>query len=265
MAIDRKSILLLQTLGLTFYEAKAFSALTTTGSTTPFLLAEAAGIPRTKIYEVIRRLEEYKWVVVEKGRPGSVTPLCPREVINERKLALSADIDGMANEFTMRYEKRMDQESPKVNIIRGIENITMKTIEIMGRAKKDIYSFGSLYFPEDIEPIKMQVLSARRRNVNVRILTDRSIAFKDREIDLLKEFSQVVDEVRIAPLPFVRIVTIDDKEMLMVFSRSEDGLASSENTIAIWISNESIASYIDSTFKMDWEKYRSLQKKLRKR
>lgn len=263
--IDPKTISLLQTLGMTVYGAKAFAALTMTGTTTPFILAEESEIPRTKIYEVIKRLEEQKWITVEKGRPGRITPLCPKEVINERKSALIADIDKLSDELTMNYEKRMEKESPKVSIIRGIDNITMRTAELMSRAKKEIYSFGSLYFPEDIEQIKKQVLNATRRNVAIHILTDRSIKFKDSEMDLLEAFSQVTSDIQIAPLPYVRIVTIDDKEMLMVFSRSEDGMVSSENMIAISISNESIVSYLDSTFRMDWEKYKPLQKKMLKR
>jgi hypothetical protein len=50
----------------------------------------------------------------------------------------------------MNLEKRVQNENPKVSIIRGIDNITMKTIDMMGRAKSEIFSFGSLYFPEDI-------------------------------------------------------------------------------------------------------------------
>ena len=57
---------------------------------------------------------------------------------------------------------------------------------------------------------------------------------------------------------------MDDKEMLMVFSLSEEGMPKPENTIAIWIVNESIASYLTSTFRMDWEKYKTLKKKIRK-
>ncbi len=258
---DQNTISLLQKLGLTFYGAKAYATLTTKGTTTPSILAEEAEIPPSRIYEVIKRLEEQKWVTVEKGRPQRITPRCPREVMNERRSLLNSDIDKLANEFTMNLEKRVQNETPKVSIIRGIENITVKTIEMMGRSKREIFSFGSLYFPEDIERIKEQVLCARRRNITIRILTDRSIRLKDGELNLLEEFSQVTSDIQVAPLPYTRILTIDDKEMLMVFSLSEDGMPQIENIIAIWIVNESIASYINSTFRMDWEKYKTLKEK----
>lgn len=81
-------------------------------------------------------------MTVEKGRPQWVTLLCPREVMNERRSLLNSDIDKLSNEFTMNLEKRVQNENPKVNIIRGIDNITMKTIDMMGRAKRKIFSFG---------------------------------------------------------------------------------------------------------------------------
>jgi HTH-type transcriptional regulator, sugar sensing transcriptional regulator len=258
--IDQNAISLLQKLGLTFYGAKAYATLTTMGTTTPSMLATEAEIPTSRIYEVIKRLEEQKWVTVEKGRPQFVTPLCPHEVMNERRSLLNSEIDKLTNEFTMNLEKRVQNETPVVSIILGLENITIKTIEMMNRAKREIFSFGSLYFPEDIVQIKEQVLIARRRNVTVRILTDRSIKFKNGELNLLEEFLQVTSDIQVAPLPYKRILTIDDKEMLMIFSRSEDGMPKKENTIAIWIVNESIASYLDSTFRMDWEKYKTLKK-----
>lgn len=58
MMTDQKTIDLLQKLGLTFYGAKAYATLTTTGTTTPSILATEAEIPRSRIYGVIQRLEE---------------------------------------------------------------------------------------------------------------------------------------------------------------------------------------------------------------
>lgn len=261
---DQNTIDLLQKLGLTFYGAKAYATLTILGTTMPSILGTEAEIPPSRIYEVIKRLQEQKWVTVEKGRPQRVTPRSPREVMNERRSLLNSEIDRLSNEFTMNLEKRVQNEIPMVSIIRGIGNITMKTIDMMGRAKREIFSFGSLYFPEDIEQIKEQVLSTRRRNVTIRILTDRSIRLQDGELYLFDEFSKVTSDIQVAPLPYTRVLTMDDKEMLMVFSLSEDGMPKPENTIAIWIVNESIASYLASTFRMDWEKYKTLKKRIRK-
>lgn len=77
MLFDVKTISMLQKLGLTLYGAKAYTALVSTGPTTATVLANEAEIPRTKIYETLKRLEEEKWVIAEKGRPTIYTPDTP--------------------------------------------------------------------------------------------------------------------------------------------------------------------------------------------
>jgi len=58
MLYDHLTISTLQKLGLTYYGAKAYAALMKTGMTIPTVLSEESGIPRTKIYEVLRKLKE---------------------------------------------------------------------------------------------------------------------------------------------------------------------------------------------------------------
>jgi HTH-type transcriptional regulator, sugar sensing transcriptional regulator len=252
MKSDLKTLALLQILGLTLSDAKAYAALVGLGSTTPFILAEETGIPRTKIYETIRRLAKDNWLTVERGRPGKVTPLRPRDVIGSRVTALNADFEKMSNEFSMEYEKRMERESPKTTLIRGIENISQKTIEMMGRARTNLYLFGTLYYPEEMESIKQQISAAKRRGVTIRISANNPVQQKDNIVDIPDAFSHVTKDIQIAPEPFVRTLTIDNKEMLMMFPRPESEAADRENLIAIWVSNESVSKAINNAFNIAW-------------
>jgi len=252
MKIEARTISLLQTLGLTTYDAKAYAALIETGPTTPFILAEESGIPRTKIYETIKRLEKENWITVERGRPGKVTPLCPGEAIGSRKSSLNADLEKMSNEFTMNYEKRMESESPKTTLIRGIGNISVKTVEMMGRARTNLYLFGTLYYPEELELIKQQVSAAKRRGVTIRISSNNPVKNKEKLVDVYDAFTQVTNDVQVAPEPFIRTLTIDNKEMLMMFPRPEAEVADRENLIAIWIANESVTKAINNVFNITW-------------
>jgi len=252
MKIDSRTIALLQTLGLTTYDAKAYAALIGLGSTTPFILADEAGIPRTKIYETIKRLEKENWITVERGRPGKVTPLCPAEAIGSRKTALDAELEKISNEFTMNYEKRMEKESPKTTLIRGIGNISIKTVEMMGRARTNLYLFGTLYYPEDLELIKQQVSAAKRRGVIIRISSDNPVRLKENFVDVYGVLSQVTKDIQVAPEPFIRTLTIDNKEVLMVFPLAEAEASDRENLIAIWIANESVTRAINNAFNIAW-------------
>lgn len=252
MSIEKKTIDLLGTLGLTAYEAKAYTALIERGSMTPFTLAELAGIPRTKIYDTIKLLEDRKWVTVEKGRPGKISPVCPSDTIGSRKSALDAELDRLTDDFTLHYEKRGEIAPPKTHIVRGLENIAATTADMMRRAKTSLYLFGTLYYPEELEPIKEQLAAAKRRGVVIRISANNPVRVKGKILDVRESFSPVTPDIQIAPEPFIRTLAIDSREMLMIFPLPEEKSADRADLVALWIENEMVAKAIANVFNIMW-------------
>jgi sugar-specific transcriptional regulator TrmB len=59
MLLDVETLDTLQKLGLSAYEAKAYMDLVASGPTTATVLSAEAAIPRTKIYEALRRTTFY--------------------------------------------------------------------------------------------------------------------------------------------------------------------------------------------------------------
>jgi sugar-specific transcriptional regulator TrmB len=252
MTGDRKSVSLLQILGLTAYDAKAYVALTRIGSLTPFALAEEAGIPRTKIYETIKRLEKENWVTVEKGRPGMISPVCPSEAIGSRKAVLDEEIERMTQDFSMDYEKRVEQEPPETRIVRGIDNIAATTTDMMKRARTSLYLFGTLYYPEELEPIKQQIAAANRRGVIIRISANNPVRVKEKILNVHESFAKVTSDIQIAPEPFIRTLAIDGREMLMMFPLPETESADRGNLVALWVKNEMVTKAINNVFNIMW-------------
>lgn len=253
MLFDVKTISMLQKLGLTLYGAKAYTALVSTGPTTATVLANEAEIPRTKIYETLKRLEEEKWVIAEKGRPTIYTPRYPREIIEERKSSLYSEIDEVSNQLTITYDQLMEKENPKVWLIRGIENITSKTMEMMDRAKQGIMLMGALYSPGEIEPLKKHILMAKKRGVSVRIITRPTMRSSAGVVEIVKSLLPVTTDIKISRPPYIKNVIIDDREILVVYSRVEEGVTDLDNMVAIWVSNTSVASYMASNFNLMWD------------
>ena len=243
---------MLQKLGLTLYGAKVYAALVSTGPTNATALAKEAEVPRTKIYETLKRLEEEKWVIVEKGRPSIYTPAYPREVIEDRKSALYSEIDVVADQLTMAYERQMEEENPRVWLIQGIDNIISKTSEMMSRAKHEIKLMGSLYSPREMEPLKEQIVQAKNRGVDVRIITRPTIKSSDGVVDIVKSLLPVTSDIKKSKSPYIKNVIIDDKELLIMYSRVVDGITDVDNVVAIWVANTSVASYMGSNFNMIW-------------
>jgi len=252
MLLDEKMLVTLQKLGLTYYSARVYATLVSLGPSDATELAAESEVPRTKIYDVLRRLETEKWITVERTRPITYTAKYPKDVLEEKKAIFNSEIDDVSNQLSMLYDKLMDKEIPKVWLLRGMDNITAKTLDMIRRAKKDIMLLGALYSANEIEQLKTELLYAKKKGLNIRAISRQSIKLKDGELDIIKKLSSVIPEIKISGPAFSKFVIIDDKELLIMFSKVENDVLDIDNTIAIWIPNVSIASYQASIFNGIW-------------
>jgi len=202
---------------------------------------------------VLKRLEEEGWARVERGRPLKYKPRRPQEAIEERKALLFSDVEYATAELSSVYDRHIDKESPKVWLIRGMDNISERIVDMMGRAKHDIVLLGALYSPSEIERIKFHLERARKRGVHVRIITRPRIELKDRDIDLVEALSGVAPEIKLYKTPFIKFVVIDGREILIMFSKVTDEVPDVENAIAMWTPNHEVATLMQSNFNMMWD------------
>jgi sugar-specific transcriptional regulator TrmB len=254
MIYDQLTMQTLQKLGLTYYGAKVYAALMTTGVTNPSIIAEESGVPRTKIYGVLKKLSTDNWITIEKGRPTIITPKYPGEVIEEHKSQMNTDIDRISSELSMTYDRILENEIPKVRIIHSLDTLLQLTAEIMSGSKKRIMLMGSLYFPDELTIIKDQIIKAKNRGVSVRIITTPSIKLKDKQFNIIKSLSEAINDIKVGHPYFIKTMLVDDRETLIMISQVQDDVPDLDNVFAIFISNISLASYFSSVFDMDWKK-----------
>ena len=253
MMLDEKVLNALQRMGLTYYGAKAYAALVNRGPSSPVEIAKGAEVPRSKIYETLKRLEEGGWVHVDRGRPLTYKPIYPKDVIGERRVTLNAEIDYASAELAAIYDRHVDRDAPNVKVLRGMENIIARIEEMISRSKHDVCMLGALYTKKEVAHINRYLASARKHGVNVRIITRPIIATGEGDIDAVEAFSRAVDGIRMFKTPFIKFVVIDGREILIMFSRVEAEVPDAENAVAIWTPNRDISSYMLSNFNMMWE------------
>ncbi|GGK25708.1 hypothetical protein GCM10008955_19300 [Deinococcus malanensis] len=97
------AVIHLQALGLTEYEARAYTALLALGRAVPARVARQAGIPRPKIYETLERLEGRGLAAKVGQNPLEYAPLSAREYLararrsfDDRLGALDRDLSRLA-------------------------------------------------------------------------------------------------------------------------------------------------------------------------
>ncbi|AAB90235.1 TrmB family transcriptional regulator [Archaeoglobus fulgidus] len=108
----------LRDFGLSSYEASAYVALVSSGETTAREVSRKAGIPRTKVYEVLNRLVEKGFAEVQPGSPAIFRAIEPAKIAARMQRDFNERLGKMLKAFE---ELKMDEksESKLVWISRG--------------------------------------------------------------------------------------------------------------------------------------------------
>jgi sugar-specific transcriptional regulator TrmB len=85
----------LQKLGFSDYEARAYVALLRDYPATRYQLSQNASIPDSKIYEVVRRLQDKGVISGLQGRPPRFVPLSPQDLVDQLQRRTRESIDDL--------------------------------------------------------------------------------------------------------------------------------------------------------------------------
>ena len=99
-----ENISVLKGIGLTMYEAQAYVTLTSLISATAVEVSENSNIPRSKIYDVLKKLNQKNFIEIEDGRPLTYNVKSPVEVLTREKERINSEIDDTITRLTNVYE-----------------------------------------------------------------------------------------------------------------------------------------------------------------
>ena len=249
-----ENIAILKGLGLTMYEAQAYVTLTSLISSTASEVAEKSGIPRSKIYDVLKGLIKKNFIEVEDGRPLTYNVKSPVEVLSREKEKIDTQIDDTITRLTNIYENGMSQVQAPTWRIYGVEKIINQEMEIINRAKNTVnMRIGFLFEGEGEALIKA---FKKRPNLKVNILASPTCYINNEEINIIKMFKDVGINIQKADIPFVKVLISDSKEMMHTYTKfSEDKReVIPETAIGIWNKYEDVARNYDERFMNQLEK-----------
>lgn len=238
----------LKGIGLTMYEAEAYVTLISLISSTAAEIAEKSGIPRSKIYDVLKGLSKKNYIEVEDGRPQTYHVKSPVEVLSREKDRLEAEIDDTITRLTYIYENGMSQVQAPIWRIYGVEKIISQEVEIINRAKTSInMRIGFLFDGEGEALIRA---FKKKPSLKVNILASPTCHINGEEVDIIKLFDDYDINIQKADIPFVKVLISDSKEMMHTYTKfSEDKRnVIPETAIGIWNKYEDIAKNYDERF-----------------
>ena len=257
----KESVSVLKGIGLTMYEAEAYVTMTSLISSTATEIAEKSGIPRSKIYDVLKGLSKKNFIEIEDGRPQTYHVKSPVEVLSREKDRISTEIDDTITRLTNIYENGMTQVQAPIWRIYGVEKIISQEVEIINRARTSInMRIGFLFEGEGEALVKA---FKNRPSLKVNILASPTCYINGDEVNIINMFKDEEINIQKADIPFVKVLISDSKEMMHTYTKfSEDKRnVLPETAIGIWNKYEDVARNYDERFMNQLKKMKKKGKK----
>ena len=261
---DEKIIESLRLFGLTRYEALAYYNLNSMVEAKAIEISEKSEIPRTKIYSVLRRLDEKGFIETAKGHPNIYRSISPSLIFKEEKNKLINQLNAAEMELTYNHENQIAKTQAPMWLIRGEEKIINKEIEIIKKAQKTINMRIGFLYKNELEPLKNALNNEVRNNIEVNILVSNDLYENNKKVDIEKIFNNEKIRIYKADIPSVKMMIRDGKEMLHIYSKFKEKYIPVKNTsIGMWNQYEDICENYDKRFYKSMEKSKNRKSKMK--
>ena len=253
MTVSEKAKRAMRELGLTNYEAQAYTSLLELGPMPAGRISQSAGVPYSKIYEVLGSLESKGWIEMERGRPSKYYPKSPSVALDAIKLRIedtfSRNESQILGELQPIYEKKEVHERPDIWIVRGQYNVLSKMQEMLERSRKEIL----IAVPEiPVQATKILLVTLthlKGRGVKISLMTTRAA-----NTDTLRDFMGI-GEIRVRDQMFGGGIVSDSKEVMLVLAGHVEEAAA----LAIWADHPGLARFARNYFEYLWNDARDFK------
>ncbi|TYT61467.1 TrmB family transcriptional regulator [Natrialba swarupiae] len=193
----------LEDAGLSPYQADAFVTLLELGSASATDVASASSVPDPRIYDVLRGLEEQRYVETYEQDSLHARAHDPAEVL--------ADLRSRANRFETAAEEIEDRwsqpdiEEHKVSIVKRLDTVLARADELIRAAE---YQVQIGLTPAQFDELSDALETARKNGVDVRLCLFPETA-GDLAIPPIETLERACSEARRRDLPSPFVALID--------------------------------------------------------
>lgn len=242
MEVGEQVVSSLMKLGLTRYEALAYIALVQLGSGTVADIHRLSGVPTTKLYEVLSRLEAKGWVEVLRERPLKYRARSPDETVGPALKEFVRSVEDAKSILSEIYERRLEIERSDVWMVRGKANVESKMVSMVKGASQSITLALSKFALDLLGQVKDVLMDAYWRGLDVKVLLSGVEEAPDLgPIDVVMLTpAQINAEVTI----IYSMVVIDMSELLLALpiGITRGGM---RDVVGVWVRDRSLARLAD--------------------
>ena len=243
----------LKGLGLTDYEISVYIALLHIGPSPASEISEESKVPLSKIYEVLRKLEEKGFIQIRKGdmqhKTKIYSALAPNEAVQsvvqniERELKDYGQI--VVDELIPIYEKSGEPEYHQVTLISGTDKLLAKIYATLDNSTDKVLVTLPFITEELITLFEPAMQMLLKRRVNFRILISKTSL----PLPALDRLSKTI-EVRVRDSLFGGGIISDSREVL-IFLGEYIG-KDIQPTFGIWSEHVGLSRVAEEYFEFLW-------------
>jgi HTH-type transcriptional regulator, sugar sensing transcriptional regulator len=165
MVVNNDAVARLTEVGLTEYEARAYIALLGHPRSTAYELAKAAGLPTSKVYEVLAKLTEKRVVVSEDdGRKRRFVGVDPDEFIQSRQSRLERVMSCIREDLAgLTHAEQMSH----IWNVSEYDFLLDKADRIVGEADRTVLLSA---WPDELDALMPALLRRHERGVKLAIV-----------------------------------------------------------------------------------------------
>lgn len=259
--MNQDDINLLKQLGLTSYEAKAYITLSLLIQATAEEISDNSKIPKSKIYDVLKRLNLKEYIEIESGRPLTYHVKPPINVLKREKEVFNKKIEKTSKNLNNLYEQKISQVEAPIWRISGRENIIDKELEIIRRSKKTINMRIGFLLKDELSKLIYELL-LKSENVTINIMISPYCNTLSEQTNVNRLYDKNNVNIYKTEIPFVKMIISDSIEMMHIYSKfsKETYEIIPHTAIGIWNQYEEIANNYSERFESQIKKIKPVQK-----
>jgi len=203
--MNEKLLPALKSFGFTSNEAKTYLSLLQNNPATGYEISGNSGIPRSAIYEILKRLESTGMVSCVDTNPTRYIPLPPDHLFDLLENKFTANLDTLKDSLK---NVNTDLEVGDLWNIRGYESMIDRARNMIRNAKKSVYM--SIWRSE-FEKLHADLKDAERRGVTIVIFS-----FCDMPTDIGTVYAYNLDSRRLQNVWSSKILMVVDRDSALL-------------------------------------------------
>ncbi|HBH62160.1 MAG TPA: hypothetical protein DDX85_10580 [Nitrospiraceae bacterium] len=233
--IMKEAIGRLLKLGFSEYEAKAYIALLKENPLTAYEIAKYSGIPTSKIYEVIRKLENRQTIQPIHGERSKLyIPLSPEEFIQGFRAAIEDNLQAVKDELK---DIKAGMDTSYTWHIKEYDGLIHKAKRMVDTARTSILLS---IWPPEIKLLTESLYQAVDRGVKIAVIHYGAASVKIKQLYIHPIEDTIYSEKGVRGFTMV----VDSQEAL-------NGMIVSNKVEAIWSMNEGFLIMADGYIRHD--------------